>query len=259
VLYSDRFNYPQDHPPVRHRCRNPRCGAKLKPAVANPRDAFCRPGCFDSFYRRHCLVCERSIIRGSERQILCGRVKCKRDFQRHRERFEGTRYLHMVLVPNASRNPIKSGLKIGTLDGRPFAQIAGAELTPTSLRLATLPLDPELVARLERAHRPFVEALRKSKRAATRKAAIKRHHPPVNVVAGFRFPGAPAVDLRPIDPPEWAIPSRWKPTGRGVCPPIPEFLLQATAAIPTAAETGPTPCLVPALVHVGEEEKSCGA
>ena len=30
------------------------------------------------------------------------------------------------------------------------------------------------------------------------KALIKRHHPPVNVVGGHRFPGAPAIDLGSI-------------------------------------------------------------
>jgi hypothetical protein len=150
VLYSRSFDPPQDSPLVRHRCRNPKCGAKLKLPVTNSRDAFCAAGCFTAFYRRRCLVCERAIIRGTERQILCGRQKCKGEFRRHKERFFPARYPPLVLSPNALGNPIKSGLKIGTKRGRPFRQIAGPELSPRSFHLATLPLGPETAARVRR-------------------------------------------------------------------------------------------------------------
>ena len=89
---------------------------------------------------------------------------------------------------------------------------------------------------MERTHRPYFEALKKSKRAAARKAVIKRKHPPVNVLDGYHFSGAPAVDLSPLPAPEWAVPSRWFPTGDGAdVPPIPEFLrrtVPATASRP---------------------------
>src|SRR5206468_2076766 len=61
---------------LRYHCRNSRCTAKLHPAVANPRDAFCCRGCFETYYRHRCLACERPIPRTTERQVLCGRVKC---------------------------------------------------------------------------------------------------------------------------------------------------------------------------------------
>lgn len=238
VLYNRSFDPPQANLPVRHRCRNPRCAAQLKPAVANPRDAFCCQGCFGVFYRRRCLVCERPIIRQTERQILCGRVKCKRDFQRHRERFLGARYLPSVLVPNASRSAHSTGLKIGTKSGRPFAQIAGSGLTSTSLRLASFPPDPELAARLERAHRPYFEALRKSEQAAARRALIKRHHPPVNILGGHCFANAPALDLSPLPEPEWAVPSNWKPatTAAAVSEDVPAFLRRSSHDPPPPPE-----------------------
>jgi hypothetical protein len=130
------------------------------------------------------------------------------------------------LSPNASRNPIKSGTKTRSKSGRGFVQIAGPELSPTAFRLATLPLDPELAARLERAHRPYVEHRRRAKRQAARKAQIKRHHPPVNLLGGYRFPDAPELDLSPLpEPSSWAVTSRWAPAATAIdCPDIPKFL-----------------------------------
>jgi hypothetical protein len=95
-------------------------------------------------------------------------------------------------------------------------------------RFATIPLDPELAARLDRKHAELFEPLLKAKRKADRAAPaqIKRRHPPVNILGGYRFPGAPALDMSPIDPPpEWAVQSRWTPTGTGdPVSDIPDFL-----------------------------------
>jgi hypothetical protein len=226
MLFSRQFELPQVHPQERHRCRNVRCSAKLESAVTNPRDAFCCQGCFDTHYRGRCLVCERPIIRQTERQRLCKRRRCRDEFYRHKELFLGARYLPSVLRHNASRSAHSTGLKIGTLGGRPFAQIAGPQLTPASLRLASLPFDSDLAARLERTHRPYFEALKRSKQAAARQALIKRHHPPVNVLGGYHFPNAPTTDLSPLPASEWAVASAWKPTATltSNIPDIPDFL-----------------------------------
>jgi hypothetical protein len=226
MLFTRSFVNPQAHPQERHRCRNVRCGAKLKSTATNPRDAFCCQGCFDAHYRGRCLVCERPIIRQTERQRLCKRRGCRDEFYRHKELFLGARYLPSGLRHNASRSARFTGLKIGTLGGRPFAQIAGPRLTPTSLRLASLPLDSDLAARLERMHRPYFEALKRSKQAAARQALIKRHHPPVNVLGGYHFPNAPTIDLSPLPASEWAVASAWKPTATltSNIPDIPDFL-----------------------------------
>jgi hypothetical protein len=149
VLY--RSNPPSNL--VRHRCRNPRCGAKLKRPTEDRLDAFCCQGCFDGFYRFRCLVCEQSIRQQPKRRrLVCTRSKCRHEFQRHRERFRGARYPTSVLGLNDARSAHFTGLKIGSLAGRPYRQIAGPELNPTSLRLASLPLDPDTAARIRRAN-----------------------------------------------------------------------------------------------------------
>jgi hypothetical protein len=121
------------------------------------------------------------------------------------------------------------GLKIGLKRGRPFRQIAGPELSPTALRLASLPLDPELTARLDR------DRARKRASVDGRDPMVSAAGVPVNVLGGYKFPGAPVVDLSPTDPPsDWAVPSLWKPTGAGTdMPPIPKFLRRT--AMPDSA------------------------
>jgi hypothetical protein len=188
-------------PQFRHRCRNVRCGANLKAPTDNLHRAFCCVGCFDIFYRARCRVCERPIDRKTERRLVCKRSQCRHEFQRHPERFSGPRYLASVLGHNASRNPIKPGLKIGTKAGRAFRIVAGPELAGASFRLATIPLDPEIATRLDRKHADYFEQRRKAKRRAARLAQIKRRHPPVNILDGYRFPNAPEIDLSPTDLP----------------------------------------------------------
>jgi hypothetical protein len=77
--------------------------------------------------------------------------------------------------------------------------VAGPTLSPTSFRLAALPPDPAFDARIARANASFGDWLRRSKHAAARRALIKRHHPPANVLGGYRFPKAPTIDLRPVE------------------------------------------------------------
>ena len=49
---------------LRHRCRNAgHCGQKLPEPVDSARRAFCCRGCYDQFYRKRCVACERSIER----------------------------------------------------------------------------------------------------------------------------------------------------------------------------------------------------
>jgi hypothetical protein len=210
---------------LRHRCRNPHCGLKLKRPTDNPRDAFCCRACFERFYRSRCLVCERPIERKTKRRQICNRSKCRHEFQRHRERFSSTRYQTSVLGHNGIGSAHSTGLKTGSKVGRPFRLAAGPALSSTALRLAALPLDPGLAARLERANTGFADWLGKSKRAAARRAQIKHHHPPVNVLGGYRFASAPAIDLSPLEDLP-VVRSRWAPTGEGIAPPIPEFLLR---------------------------------
>jgi hypothetical protein len=215
---------------LRHRCRNVRCGAKLKVPTDNLRRAFCFRGCFDSYYRARCRVCERPIDRKTERRLVCKRSECRHEFQRHPERFSGPPSSGSVLGHNASGNPIKSGLKTGTKTGRPLCIVAGPAPAEINLRI---PLDPELTPRLDRTHAAYFESRRKAKWHADRAAQIKRRHPPVNVLGGHQFPNTPTIDMSPIEPaPEWGVPFRWTPIGDGVgVPDIPEFLRPAAPEV----------------------------
>jgi hypothetical protein len=47
--------------PPRHYWRN--CRSKLKALVESDHRAFCCRGCYAQFYRKRCVVCERSIER----------------------------------------------------------------------------------------------------------------------------------------------------------------------------------------------------
>ena len=58
-------------------------------------------------------------------------------------------------------------------------------------------LDAGTAARQARDRAAVEEPRRKAKRAAARRAQLKRHHPPVNLLGGHRFEDAPLLDLEP--------------------------------------------------------------
>jgi hypothetical protein len=62
---------------LRHYCRNSHCRAKLPTPVESPHKAFCCRGCFESFYRTRCLVCEKP--KHHPRRQLCGHINCKKE------------------------------------------------------------------------------------------------------------------------------------------------------------------------------------
>jgi hypothetical protein len=67
---------------LRHRCRNAgHCCQKLPEPVDSARRAFCCRGCYDQFYRKRCVACERSIERTVHNRRLCERRKCGADFR----------------------------------------------------------------------------------------------------------------------------------------------------------------------------------
>lgn len=135
---------------VRRRCRNPKCGGKLKRETDNPRNAFCCRGCFEQHYRKLCLVCERPLRRKAEQQRFCS-PKCKFALRRHPERFLGV----WADVPTAQRTPVTSARKPGLktrANPRPTWRVVagpGADLHPANL---TVPLDPDTAARVRRAN-----------------------------------------------------------------------------------------------------------
>jgi hypothetical protein len=224
---------------------------KLEQPTDNPRRAFCCAACFETYFRRCCLVCERPLGPDrTARRRFC-RARCRVEYNRHLERFN---FPHPAQGSVSLRNAIGSahstGLKPGTESGRPFRIVAGPQLTTTAFRLASIPLDPELAARLARTHAGFVERRQKAQRAVARKALIKRRTWPVTIIGRRQVPDHPHIDLSPLPAPEWAIPSRWAPVGDGRdVPPIPDFLLRTPAALRPAAEreTGLMPEAGPVL------------
>ena len=68
---------------TRHYCRNPRCRSKLPAPVENEHRAFCARGCFESFYRSRCLVCEEPMRRKRESQRLkSGHRRCAAEYRK---------------------------------------------------------------------------------------------------------------------------------------------------------------------------------
>jgi hypothetical protein len=170
MLYS-----PQSDPPLsRLRCRSPRCAGTLKTPAANPRDAFCRPSCERAFYGCRCRVCESLFTRKTKRRQVCWRTKCRYQFQHHPEDFFGSRYSYSPIAHNEEKTSTKSIVKNGAKSGRAYRIIAGPAADPINFRNW-----PELPPRT---------------------TLIKRSTPPVNVIGGYRFPGAPQIDLG-RDPP----------------------------------------------------------
>jgi hypothetical protein len=202
---------------LRHRCRNPRCRSKLPAPVENLYAAFCTLGCWNQFHRQRCVVCERLFRRATENQLTCGRRKCRLELRRQTALYlpfqaGGTLPTLDVNAPHGSAH--STGLKTRLTGDRPWRIVAGPALPEINLQI---PLEPEVIARLVRVHADYLEYERKRHWHTARAAQIKRRHPPVNVLGGFRFPDVPAVELGPVKTPEseWAVPSRWKPTGDG--------------------------------------------
>jgi hypothetical protein len=127
-------------PDLRHYCRNPRCRSKLKEPVANKRDAFCTKGCHSSFYRHRCLICESKMERNTERQLVCGKRRCRNGLQVGLGR---GRHLHPSDTVSPLRNPIKSGIKTGGLADRPWRIVAGPVISANVYHCATVPDGPD--------------------------------------------------------------------------------------------------------------------
>jgi hypothetical protein len=104
---------------LRHRCRNPRCRSNLKVPVDSQREAFCTKGCFNSFYRRRCIVCEREFERKSEPQRCCERRKCRAEFRRDKGHYLGRWGDVSGAVISPPKTPAKMGIKSRSGDGRP--------------------------------------------------------------------------------------------------------------------------------------------
>ena len=180
------YRHQPDPPQVRLHCRNPRCGGNLKIPTDNPRDAFCCRGCERRFYGCRCRVCESLFSpENLAPSGLRARPSAATSFKRHSERFFGSRSItpqNASIAHNAHANPIKIGVKSDGKSGRGWRIIAGPDGTCTRSTFITFPADAA-AWRTGRPTRP--------------RGADSRATPPVNIIGGYRFPGAPAIDLRP--------------------------------------------------------------
>jgi hypothetical protein len=178
---------------LRHHCR--RCRLKLKEPVENPRSAFCCQGCYRQFFAKRCLVCDKEIQRTAAHQKLCRSVACRREYREivsHRmEGKFGAKPQCASDGASPSANPIEIAVRGPEKTDRAWRVVAGA-LSDTELRLAALPVDRVTAARIDRVNRDYSRG--------DRTTLIKRHHPPVNVVGGYRFPDAPNIDISSTAP-----------------------------------------------------------
>jgi hypothetical protein len=151
---------------LRHYCRYPQCRSKLPVPVSNPREAFCKRGCYGSFYLHRCRVCEGTIEQNAhEDRKVCKRTKCKNAWQaghgfgryamqksgngttpqkplilltwRRREGRKLPPLPATELTPQKTPDFIDS--KPALKPDRAWRIIAGPELTSTQLRFATVP------------------------------------------------------------------------------------------------------------------------
>ena len=166
-------------------CRNRKCRTKLKPAVSNPREAFCSRGCHTSFYLRRCLVCEGSLQRRNKTQRVCRKARCRNAW---RAKAGFGRYSPCTAVSSAPKTLNSIGSKWPPKPDRPWRQIAGPKLSPSQLHCG-----------LVGAKEAIAEAHLKNSRYWRKnnaKALIQPHHPPINILGGYKFPNAPDVKLR---------------------------------------------------------------
>lgn len=109
---------------VRQYCRNPKCRSKLPRPVSNEREAFCTKGCHSSFYRKRCLICEQPMERKNERQLVCGKRKCRNGLQ---ARSTLGRYLAPSGIFSHSKKPVNKGPKVAIkTDRAPAWQVVAA-------------------------------------------------------------------------------------------------------------------------------------
>ena len=165
---------------LRKMCRNPRCGCKLPAPVSNPREAFCTRGCHSSFYRKRCLVCEEPMERKTERQLVCGKRKCRNALQAS---FDGGRYPVSSRTINPFKTSIKPGIKSSLkLDRAPPWRVvaAGSPISANQYHCAVVGAE-EAIAVADRINAAHWKAARAGDR-------------------GYRLLGAVVVEVARSDP-----------------------------------------------------------
>jgi hypothetical protein len=92
----------------------------------------------------------------------------------------------------SSRLDISRGYR-GRKSGRAWRQIAGPEPSPSQFHCATVP-DGGAYKRIEAENRAMLKA---HFAKLAKECLIQPHHPPVNIVGGYRFADAPAIGFPP--------------------------------------------------------------
>jgi hypothetical protein len=109
---------------LRHYCRNPRCRTKLSTPVENEHHAFCIRGCYESFYRNRCRVCERDLRktgkRGDANRLYCRPPRdCRTEAGKWPQQYD---YGQLVgFSANNVRSAHSTGLKFGLAGNPPSA------------------------------------------------------------------------------------------------------------------------------------------
>jgi hypothetical protein len=200
--------------PSFQQCRNLKCSAWMV-AAENPRNQFCCSTCERGFFRTHCRVCSAPLPEHhTSRREVCDRRKCRNIFRYHLDvvfsRFycpkPRSQYVHPKTTPNAIKSSTKSKPFLPHFGARPWRPVTGPAIPEINLRI---PLDPIAAAGIERGLKPFREYLNHTASLVQ----IQRRHPPVDVLGGYKFPNAPAIDLSRIDaisvmPPMWRASAR---------------------------------------------------
>jgi hypothetical protein len=93
---------------LRHFCRNQRCRSKLRTPVDNDHHAFCTPGCYEAFYRKRCLACEKPL-RNLRRSFCPKPAKCANLVRRWPQKYRRPGY-GRAGPESAHLTGLKSGL-----------------------------------------------------------------------------------------------------------------------------------------------------
>lgn len=139
------------------------------------------------------MACEKP--KTGSRQ-LCGRRNCTKDYQALLRHQTPGRYHASSARKPIQETPAVIGLESATRAAPPWLQVAGAKLTPTDLRLATVGA-AEAKTAANRANRRYAAEAKANRREAEAACLIQPHHSPVNLLGGYRFQDAPAIDLTP--------------------------------------------------------------
>ena len=107
------------------------------------------------------------------------------------------RYPPSTVVSLASKTPNSIGSKWPPKPDRAWRQVAGPKLTTSQLKCALVGAT-ETIAEAHQKNRPYW-------RKPFPKALIQSHHPPVNILGGYKFPDAPDVKLREEKEPGFAL------------------------------------------------------